>query len=87
MNDIVWVDETMDTEAINNATNYDLTPAQIWDKLYQDCVDAYNVLPETQTELARPTKYAAAAAAAKMAFLSSTKLDQTTWAWQGVDKE
>lgn len=86
MNDIVWIDETMTTDDIMNATNYDYTPAQIWDKLYEDCVAAYNVLPETQTELARPTKYAAAAAAAKMSFLSSTNLDQTTWAFQGVNK-
>lgn len=85
MNDIVWVDETMSTEDIVAATNYDYTPAEIWNKIYQDCVEAYDVLPETQAERARPTRYAAAAAAAKMAFLSSTKLDQTTWAWQGVD--
>ena len=85
VNDIVWVDETMSSDDIKAATNYDYTPAEIWNKLYQDCVDAYNVLPETQSEKARPTRYAAAAAAAKMAFLSSTKLNQTTWAWEGVD--
>ena len=86
VNDIVWVDETMSSDDIKAATNYDYTPAEIWNKIYQDCVDAYNVLPETQAEKARPTKYAAAAAAAKMAFLSSTKLDPSTWAWQGVDQ-
>lgn len=86
MNNIVWVDETMDPETIKNATNHDYTPSQIWDMIYEDCVAAYDVLPETQSELARPTKYAAAAAAAKMAFLSSTKLNQTTWAYEGVDE-
>ncbi|MCF0173538.1 MAG: RagB/SusD family nutrient uptake outer membrane protein [Bacteroidales bacterium] len=85
-NDIVWVDENMNPDDIKKASNYARTPAEMWNMIYQDCVDAYSVLPETQADKGRPTKYAAAAAAAKIALLSSTKLDQTTWAYQGVDQ-
>ena len=64
---IPWVDETMSQEEILNASNTDLTSDELWDKIYQDCKDAYEALPDKQSDLGRPTKYAAAAAAARVA--------------------
>ena len=74
-NRVPWVDETMDQEAILAASNTALSSDELWAKIFQDCVDAYNALPEKQTELGRPTKYAAAAAAAKVALYRASQLN------------
>ena len=85
-NRIPWVDETMDQEAILSASNTALSSDELWAKIFQDCVDAYKVLPEKQTELGRPTKYAAAAAAAKVALYRASQLDDQN-KLTGISKE
>lgn len=78
-NSVPWVDETMTQDEILETSNVALTSDQLWEKIYQDCVDAYNGLPETQAELGRPTKYAAAAAAARVALYRAYGQDEK---WQ-----
>ena len=74
-NRVPWIDETMDQEAVLAASNTALTSDELWAKIFQDCVDAYNALPEKQAEKGRPTKYAAAAAAAKVALYRASQLN------------
>ncbi len=85
-NRIPWIDETMDQAAVLAASNMDLSSDELWAKIFQDCVDAYNALPETQAEKGRPTKYAAAAAAAKVALYRASQLNDQNQL-TGISKE
>ncbi|MRH98974.1 RagB/SusD family nutrient uptake outer membrane protein [Kriegella sp. EG-1] len=57
----------------NYFSNTQITPEEIWTKIEEDFSAAYNVLPATQEDLGRPTKWAA------MAYLSKTYLYQEKW--------
>ena len=85
-NRIPWVDETMDQAAILAASNMELSSDELWAKIFKDCVDAYNALPTEQAEKGRPTKYAAAAAAAKVALYRASQLDDQNQ-FKGFTKE
>lgn len=66
-NAVPWVDETMTQDDILLTSNVEFTSDELWEKIYNDCTEAFNGLPESQKDLGRPTKYAAAAAAARVA--------------------
>lgn len=85
-NRVPWVDETMSQDDILAASNMALTSDELWAKIFQDCVDAYNALPECQADKGRPTKYAAAAAAAKVALYRAYQLDDQN-KLTGISKE
>ena len=85
-NRVPWIDETMDQDAVLTASNTALTSDELWAKIFQDCVDAYNALPEKQAEKGRPTKYAAAAAAAKVALYRASQLNDQNQL-TGISKE
>ena len=85
-NRVPWVDETMSQDDILAASNMALTSDELWAKIFQDCVDAYNALPERQADKGRPTKYAAAAAAAKVALYRAYQLDDQN-KLTGISKE
>lgn len=85
-NHVPWIDETMDQDAVLAASNTALTSDELWAKIFQDCVDAYKALPEKQNEKGRPTKYAAAAAAAKVALYRASQLDDQNQL-TGISKE
>ncbi|ETZ22270.1 RagB/SusD family nutrient uptake outer membrane protein [Pedobacter sp. V48] len=69
-NYVPWIDETVATDAlvvagISNRPKGSVNDLELWDKIIKDLEDAANVLPETQAEKGRPTKFAAHALAAK----------------------
>lgn len=67
---VPWIDDEVPNEAIivegiPNRTQEMTNDLPLWDKIIKDFEDAAAVLPETQGEKGRPTKYAAHAFAAK----------------------
>ena len=85
-NAVPWVDEALPQEEIQNTANNALSSDELWAKIYQDCVDAYNDLPDTQAEVGRPTKYAAAAAAARVALYRAYGQDDK-WNFTTISQE
>ena len=83
---VPWVDETMSQDDVLATSNVALSSDEFWGKIYQDCVDAYNDLPDSQTDLGRPTKYAAAAAAARVALYRAYSQDEK-WQFTSISKE
>lgn len=64
---IPYFDEHVSRDSITQISNHPDTAKNdlyIWEKIYQDFKAAAEVLPETQTDKGRPTKYAAEAEAA-----------------------
>jgi hypothetical protein len=64
-NHIPYIDETAETVADYAKSNTTFSSEEIWTKIETDFQQAYANLPETQTELGRPTKIAAKAYLAK----------------------
>jgi len=64
-NRIPWIDETAESTDAYYKSNTELTSDQLWQKILDDFDAAYKVLPATQDEPARPTKWAARAYMAK----------------------
>ena len=62
---VPFIDETMGVVEKNAATNRDLSNAELWARIAQDFSEAAAVLPANQTEVGRPTKWAAKAYQAK----------------------
>lgn len=62
---VPYIDETLQKQDYETVSNQALTSDQLWDKIAADFRDASFVLPENQTDLGRPTKYAAEAYLAK----------------------
>ena len=62
---VPFIDETMGVVEKNAATNRDLSNAELWARIAQDFSEAASVLPANQTEVGRPTKWAAKAYQAK----------------------
>lgn len=80
-NYVPWISETTPNDADSVARVPNRVPGQndlpLWDKIIKDFEDAANVLPETQADKGRPTKYAAHAFAAKaLLFRAYEKNDQ-----------
>lgn len=63
-NKIPYIDETMTPQEISNEPNT-LSSDSLWQKIVDDFEYAYENLPETQSEVGRPNKFAAAAYLAK----------------------
>ena len=70
-NKIAWYDESVTD--LNEVTNTSLTSEDIWTRIEDDFKAAYNVLPDTQAEPGRPTKWAA------QAYLCKTYVFQGKW--------
>lgn len=64
-NHIPYIDETAETVADYAKSNTTFSSEEIWTKIETDFQQAYANLPETQSELGRPTKIAAKAYLAK----------------------
>lgn len=64
-NRIPYIDETATTVADYAKSNTTFSSEEIWTKIENDFLQAYADLPETQSELGRPTKIAAKAYLAK----------------------
>ncbi|MBD3627460.1 RagB/SusD family nutrient uptake outer membrane protein [Cyclobacterium sp.] len=65
-NRIPYVDETAETAEDYYVSNTSLSNDELWDKIIADFDQAYDVLPDTQTDAGRPTKMAAKAYLAKV---------------------
>lgn len=85
-NAVPWIDENVRPEDIENVSNNELSSDELWKNIYDDCVAAFNDLPKTQVELGRPTKYAAAAAAARVALYRAYGQNEK-WQFTAVSKE
>lgn len=72
-NHIPYIDETAETVADYAKSNTEFTSEELWGKIEDDFKAAYNVLPDAQEELGRPTKIAA------QAYLAKTYLFQEKW--------
>ncbi|RIV43448.1 RagB/SusD family nutrient uptake outer membrane protein [Flagellimonas pelagia] len=72
-NQIPYIDETAETVSDYARSNTEFTSEQLWGKIEDDFQAAYDVLPDTQEEVGRPTKLAA------MAYLAKTYLFQDKW--------
>lgn len=73
-NRIPWIDETVvDPSEYAHIPNTEFTSEQLWEKILSDFDAAYKVLPESQTDLARPTKMAA------RAYMAKVYLYQSKW--------
>ena len=72
-NQFPYLDESSDP---SNTSNTEFTSEELWSKIEQDLLDAYNVLPATQPEVGRVNKYMTAALLAKLYIQTSQ--------WQNV---
>lgn len=73
-NQIPYIDETViDTKDYSKISNTEFSSDQLWSKILNDFNDAYNVLPDTQTDYGRPTKMAA------LAYMAKVNLFQGDW--------
>ena len=66
-NQIPYLDESVtDISSFPKVSNTEFSSDQLWQKILSDFQAAYQVLPESQSEVARPTKMAARAYMAKV---------------------
>jgi hypothetical protein len=72
-NRIPFLDESATSLSDFEVSNTSLSNEELWAKIETDFSDAYAVLPETQSEKGRPSKFAA------MAYLSKVYLFQKKW--------
>lgn len=72
---VPYIDETKSPEDIANVSNVALTNDELWQKIADDFQYAYDNLPETQTEVGRANKYAAAAYLAKVYLYKAYRQD------------
>lgn len=72
---VPYIDETKSPEDIANVSNVALTNDELWQKIADDFQYAYDNLPESQTEVGRANKYAAAAYLAKVYLYKAYRQD------------
>lgn len=72
-NRIPYIDETAKTVSDYARSNTEFTSEELWTKIKDDFQAAYEVLPQTQTEVGRPTKLAA------KAYIAKVYLYQSKW--------
>jgi hypothetical protein len=72
---VPYIDETKSPEDIANVSNVGLTNDELWQKIADDFQYAYDNLPESQTEVGRANKYAAAAYLAKVYLYKAYRQD------------
>jgi hypothetical protein len=72
----VYVDETMTNEDILNRSNKEFTNDELWNLIADDFQYGVDNLPETQPEVARANKYAAAAYLAKTRLYQAYEQDE-----------
>jgi hypothetical protein len=73
---VPYIDESMSPEDIANTSNVALTNDELWQKIADDFQFAYDNLPETQSEVGRANKYAAAAYLAKVFLYKAYRQDE-----------
>jgi hypothetical protein len=71
-----YIDENTPTEEYDKVSNDELTDQELWGKLIADLRDAVANLPDTQSEVGRPTRFAAKAYLAKLLLFAAYEQDQ-----------
>lgn len=71
-----WIDETTPDDQYDKVSNDALSDQELWGKLIDDFRYAVANLPTTQSEVGRPTKYAAEAYLAKVLLFSAYVQDE-----------
>jgi hypothetical protein len=71
-----YIDENTPTEDYDKVSNDELTNLELWGKLIDDMRDAVENLPETQSEVGRPTKFAAKAYLSKLLLFAAYEQDE-----------
>lgn len=71
-----YIDENTPSDQYDKISNDVLTDQELWGKLIEDMRFAVENLPETQTEVGRPTKYAAEAYLAKLLLFAAYEQDE-----------
>jgi hypothetical protein len=72
---VPYIDENVPIDEYETVGNRDLTDLELWQKILDDFEAAYNVLPETQEDKGRPTKYAAEAFMVKTLLWMAYEMD------------
>ncbi len=70
-----YIDEDTPDDEYDKISNDALTDQELWNKLIEDLRYAANTLPTTQSEVGRPTQYAAKAYLAKMLLFAAYEQD------------
>jgi len=73
---IPYIDETLSNEEILKTSNTEFTSDELWDKIADDFQYALDNLPETQPQVGRINKYAAAAYLAKVRLYQAYEQDE-----------
>ncbi len=73
---IPYIDETLSNEEIQQVSNREYSNDELWNKIAEDFEFAMNNLPETQPEIGRANKYAAAAYLAKLRLYQAYEQDE-----------
>ncbi len=73
---VPFIDENMSPEDIANVSNVKYSNDELWQKIADDFQFAYDNLPETQTEVGRANKFAAAAYLAKVYLYKAYRQDE-----------
>lgn len=73
---IPYIDDTVPTNDYGKISNRDLSNDELWEKIASDFQKALDVLPSTQNEVGRPTKFAAAAYLAKTRLYQAYQQDE-----------
>lgn len=73
---VPYIDETLSAEDIANVSNVKYSNDELWQKIADDFQYAYDNLPESQSEVGRANKYAAAAYLAKVYIYKAYRQDE-----------
>lgn len=73
---IPYIDETLSNEEILKVSNRVYSNDELWNKIAEDFLFAVNNLPESQPEIGRANKYAAAAYLAKLRLYQAYEQDE-----------
>lgn len=72
---VPWIDETIPEDDYDQVSNVALTDQELWGKIIDDFRAAVENLPEEQSEVGRPTKWAAKAYLAKVLLFAAYEQD------------
>ena len=74
---VPYADETIPTDSLPLVSNHEYSNDSLWEKIAEDFEFAAANLPATQTQIGRPTKYAAFAYLAKTRLYQAYQQDET----------
>ncbi len=73
---VPYLDDSIHSDDYHLVSNHEYTNDELWGKIAEDFKAAYDVLPEYQSEIGRPNRYAAAAYLAKTHLYKAYQQDE-----------